>query len=118
MQNQPKQAVLVEFTGMFPVSSSNVMRLNRGVGVCWQSTRSLKWWTHDFHIVRFHQRAVCLCIHTLSFLEHLLKPAWRHTDQQDPGLGSDILKGVRASPRYKHNRPSRGVHDTVAYFEL
>jgi hypothetical protein len=44
--------------------------------------------------VLFRERSECLRIHTLSLLEHLLKPPGHHTDQQHARLSPNVLEGV------------------------
>src|SRR6266404_2213937 len=83
-----------------------------------EKEQSLERRSHDFHVVHFHERPVCLCIHILSFREHLLEPPWRHADQQHAGLRPDVLEGMRGSAGYEDNGPGRRAHDAVAEFEV
>src|SRR5215471_1663051 len=80
--------------------------------------RSLERWSHHFHVVLFHERAVCLRIHTLPFLEHLLKPPWCHADQQHARLRPDVLEGVRGPARDEHHGLRGRAHDAVTEFDL
>src|SRR5689334_25408821 len=79
---------------------------------------SFERWSNDFYPVRVHKRSVCLCVHALPRLEHLLKPTWSNADKQDARFTSDILEGVRSPTRNKHKRPSGRAHDPIAYFDF
>jgi hypothetical protein len=74
--------------------------------------------SHDFHVVHFHKRPVCLCIHILPFGEHLFESSWRHADQQHAGLRPDILEGVRDPAGDEDNGPGGRAHDAIAEFEV
>jgi hypothetical protein len=61
----------------------------------------------------FHKRSKRLCIHTLPFFEHFLKPPWRHADQYHARLSPNVLEGVCRPTRDKHDRLS-GRGQTIA----
>jgi len=79
---------------------------------------SLERWSHHFHLVLFHERSVRFRIHTLPFLEHLLKPPWRHAHQQHARLRPDVLEGVRGASRDEHNGLSGRAHGAVTELDL
>jgi len=74
--------------------------------------------SYDFRTVLFHERPVCLRIHTLSLPEHLLETPRRHADQQHTGLRPDVLERMHGSAGDEDNGASGRVHDTVTEFHL